>query len=266
MQPNRLATIALTFALVGAACSGSGGSDETGSGVVVPPTAASAAVSEQPAPLDRSESSAPSADDTDDTDDGARAAAAASVDDSGAATVADVAADRPLSPLADQIRSVGDIRFDPTADLADPGPRPVGLTIDGINVSDVPIRDVGVEPNGEMEIPGATEVGWYRWSPSPGREGSSVLAAHIAWNGRDGVFRNLDDLEVGDRFTVRYDDGTEREFEITEKGQYEKEELPFDRVFSKTGEPSVVLITCGGDFNRGLNSYQDNVVAYADPV
>ena len=37
-------------------------------------------------------------------------------------------------------------------------------------------------------------------------------------------------------------------------------------VFSKEGEPTLVLITCGGSFNRGLNSYDDNVVVYADPV
>ena len=62
------------------------------------------------------------------------------------------------------------------------------------------------------------------------------------------------------------DDGSEREFEITEKAQYDKEELPFDRVFSKTGEPSVVLITCGGNFNRALDSYDDNVVVIAIPT
>ena len=249
MKPNRLAAITLAFALVGAACSGGGGSDETGSGAVVLPTAAPAAT---PLPADES----------------VEDAVDRSVDEAAEAEAATepLERERQLSPLADQVRSVGDIRFDPTEALPDAGPRPVGLSIDGIDISDAPIRDVGVEPNGEMEIPGATEVGWYRWSPTPGAAGSSVLAAHIAFNGRDGVFRNLDDLEVGERFTVRYDDGSEREFEITEKAQYDKEELPFDRVFSKTGEPSVVLITCGGDFNRGLNSYEDNVVVYADPV
>lgn len=242
MKPNRLALITLAFALGGAACSGGGGSDETGSGTVVSSTTVPEAVLEE----------APTG------------TAAAERVERVEAERADT--ERKLSPLAEQVRSAGDIRYDPTVVVRDPGPRPVALTIDGIAISDAPIRDVGVEPNGEMEIPGATEVGWYRWSPSPGREGSSVLAAHIAFNGRDGVFRNLDDLEVGERFTVHYDDGTERDFEITEMGQYDKEELPFDRVFSKTGEPSVVLITCGGDFNRGLNSYEDNVVAYADPV
>lgn len=174
--------------------------------------------------------------------------------------------ERPLSPLAAQVVPAGSALFDLDAPLPASGPVPIGLTIDGIDIVDAPIVDVGVEPNGEMEIPGATEIGWYRWSPTPGADGSSVLAAHIAWNGRDGVFRDLDDLEVGARFTVHYDDGTARGFMAVEKAQYAKEELPFDRVCSKVGEPSLVLITCGGDFNRGLNSYDDNVVVYALPV
>lgn len=48
--------------------------------------------------------------------------------------------------------------------------------------------------------------------------------------------------------TVHFDDGSERSFEITETTQYGKKDLPFDRVFSKDGDPTVVLITCGGDF------------------
>ena len=45
-----------------------------------------------------------------------------------------------------------------------------------------------------------------------------------------------------------------------------KDELPVDRVFSKDGDPVLTLITCGGDFNRSLRSYSDNVVAYAEPI
>ena len=250
MKANRCLTITLVVALIGAACSGDGGVDETGMGVVVPASTA---------PTANPDGSAEPADDRHATED------SEGVD----ATALDFPAARgarQLSPLADQVRSVGDIRFDPTVEIPNPAPRPVGLSIEGIDVEDAPIRDVGVEPNGEMEIPGATEVGWYRWSPSPGRRGSSVLAAHIAFNGRDGVFRNLDELAVGDRFTVRYDDGSERDFEINATSQYAKTELPVEQDFDKDGSPSVVLITSGGDYNRSENSYEDNVVVYAEPI
>jgi LPXTG-site transpeptidase (sortase) family protein len=139
------------------------------------------------------------------------------------------------------------------------------MSFDAIGVGVAPVVDVGVEVDGEMEIPGATEVGWYRYGPVPGAEGSAVLAAHISWNGRDGVFRRLARAEPGQRFTVSFDDGAIAEYEVVAIRQYPKDQLP-DELFAATGEPQVVLVTCGGSFNRSLNSYDDNIVAYAVPV
>ena len=168
-----------------------------------------------------------------------------------------------FSDLTDRTQPLGSALLTP---LPDPAPAPVGLVVDSLGISSAAIVDVGVEPNGEMEIPGATEIGWYRFGPSPGEPGSAVLAAHIAFNGRDGVFRDLADIEVGDIVEVLFDDGSIDRFEITETAQYSKDELPVDRIFAKKGPSELTLITCGGDFNRSLRSYSDNVVAYAEPV
>lgn len=148
----------------------------------------------------------------------------------------------------------------------DDRPVPTSITIDGIGVAEAPVRDVGVRPDGEMEIPGASDVGWYRFNPTPGEVGSAVLAAHIQYNGKPGVFRYLGDVEVGDEVVVHFDDGSQTGFQVVELAQYDKEELPTDRVFAKDGEPILTLITCGGDFNRSLNSYEDNIVVYAVPI
>ncbi|MFT5203477.1 MAG: LPXTG-site transpeptidase (sortase) family protein [Candidatus Aldehydirespiratoraceae bacterium] len=168
------------------------------------------------------------------------------------------------SPLAELVQPAGNLLFDPLAVTS--APQPISVDIESIGVAAAGVRDVGVQANGEMEVPAASEVGWYRWSPSPGREGSAVLAAHIAYNGTDGVFRNLDDVDVGALVTIGYDDGSVRDFEIVEMSQYPKDELPFDQIFAKDGDPVVALITCGGTFNPTLRSYDDNVVAYAVPI
>ena len=171
----------------------------------------------------------------------------------------------PRSPLADSVVPLGSARYD-VEDHVDDRVVPTSISIEGIGVAEAPVIDVGVEENGDMEIPGADSVGWYRFNPSPGEPGSSVLAAHIAYNGNPGVFRYLADVQVGQRVVVAFDDGTESEFEIVELAQYDKQELPDERVFAKDGDPVLTLITCGGGFNRSLRSYEDNVVAYAVPV
>lgn len=170
-----------------------------------------------------------------------------------------------LSPLASLTRPLGSAAYDP-ADHVDAAPAPVALSIPVLGIEGAPIVDVGVAEDGELEIPGADAVGWYRFGPSPGEAGSAVLAAHIAFNRVPGVFRYLADTSVGDRFSVEFDDGSSQTFEIVEEAQYDKQELPFDRVFAKGGVPFVTLITCGGEFNRSLRSYEDNIVAYAVPV
>lgn len=155
--------------------------------------------------------------------------------------------------------------YDPSA-IPPPAPAPISVTIDGVPISDAPVVAVGVEPNGELEIPGATDVGWYRFGPTPKESGSAVFAAHIAFNGRNGVFRRLADVQPGAVVTVEYQDGSSSTHVVTEIAQYSKADLPLERVFSKTGDPVLTLITCGGAFNRTLNAYDDNVVVYAVPA
>ncbi|MCP3856371.1 MAG: class F sortase [Actinomycetia bacterium] len=171
----------------------------------------------------------------------------------------------PRSPSTSGEVPVGSARFD-AKDESEILAAPVNLRIGSLAI-EAPIVGVGVEANDELEVPGAAEVGWYEFGPRPGEEeGSAVLAAHVDYNGRPGVFFELRNLVVGDGLEVEFDDGTVRRFEVISLDQYAKDELPFDRVFARSGSPVLTLITCGGDFDSSARSYQDNVVVYAIPV
>jgi hypothetical protein len=80
------------------------------------------------------------------------------------------------------------------------------------------------------------------------------------------VFRHLSDVELKDLVVVSFDDGSEETYEVFELAQYGKTELPFGRVFSEDGPAVVTLISCGGVFDRGAGSYEDNIVVYARPL
>lgn len=154
------------------------------------------------------------------------------------------------------------------ADLRpDVGPTPVGLTIEKLGI-DAPVGEYGVDNQGRMDVPdNITEVGWYKFGPSPGEDGSAVLAAHVDLAGPGkGLFYDLDELEPGDMVTVSYSDGVAADFEVFARSTYLKTELPLDTIFSRTGQPVLTLVTCGGGFSRSANSYDSNVVVYAIPV
>jgi hypothetical protein len=165
---------------------------------------------------------------------------------------------QPLSPLAALVGERG------TALPPAPRTRPRSLTIESIELWG-PIRPVGLEPDGELEIPDETEIGWYQHGSAPGQPGATVLAAHVTWNDTVGPFFLLRDLEPGDRVDMELDDGSTRTYEVVERTMYDKDELP-DRIWSLTGDETLVMITCGGSFNPNIRRYRQNVVVYAVPV
>ncbi len=128
------------------------------------------------------------------------------------------------------------------------------------------VRAVGVEEDGELEVPDETEVGWYKYGSAPGLPGSTVLAAHVSWNREIGPFHQLGNLEPGAEVDVVADDGSTRVYKVVERAVYDKDELPVDRIWRTTGDETLVLITCGGSYNPNIRRYRQNIVIYAVPV
>jgi hypothetical protein len=147
------------------------------------------------------------------------------------------------------------------------GPQPVTVRIDPIGISG-PVTPVGVQAeSGELAVPPvAGVVGWYQYGPAPGESGSAVLAGHVDWHGALGVFFRLAKVEVGSVVTIGFGDGSTRAFQVVERRLVLKPELPVEEVFARSGPPSLVLVTCGGEFDRSRRRYRSNVVVVATPV
>lgn len=175
-------------------------------------------------------------------------------------SVAPVETSLPVSPLAARL---------PPRQLAIPDLEPVVAPAE-LWIGDLalwaPIVPVGFQPDGQLEIPDETHVGWYRFGASPGRAGSTVLAAHVSWNDTIGPFFELGRLEPGAIIKLQLTDRTTRRYQVIERAQYGKRELPAERIWTRDGDETLVLITCGGDFNGQLRRYTDNIVIYAVPV
>lgn len=162
----------------------------------------------------------------------------------------------------------GGLRQGTTTPAPEALPQPVGLRIDGIGV-DAPIDPYGVvAATGQMDVPeNVTDVAWYQFGPSPGEDGSAVLAAHVDLAGQGpGVFFELRSLVPGERVHVAYDDGSQRTFRVVARTVYTKDDLPVDVLFARQGPPVLTLITCGGAFSRADRRYDSNVVVYAVPL
>ena len=165
------------------------------------------------------------------------------------------------SPVARTSGSIADVMAARPA-----APTAISLPSIGVEAAVVP---VGVDPDGLMTVPeDVSTVGWYRFGPAPSAtEGSAVLAGHVddRVQGR-GAFFDLRAVEVGDVVTVTHDDGEESSWVVTGRRTFDKASLPVDDLYRRDGPRRLVLITCGGDFDRGARSYESNVVVVAEPA
>jgi LPXTG-site transpeptidase (sortase) family protein len=143
---------------------------------------------------------------------------------------------------------------------------PGRLIIPSIGVR-APVVPIGVEDDGEMEVPAdVRDVGWYRHGPAPGEPGATVIAGHVDSREQGaGAFFDLRKLKVGARVKVVDETGRTRHFDVVARRTYDKSRLPIDDLFAREGRSQLVLITCGGDFDTAARSYRSNVVVYAQP-
>lgn len=153
----------------------------------------------------------------------------------------------------------------PTASAPDPSP--ARLQVPALGVDSV-VDPVGVAPDGQMAIPEVVDrVGWYRFGPAPGGEGSAVLAGHVDDREQGlGALAPLRDAATGTEIVVTDAEGTTTRWRVVSRELITKQVLPLDRLFARTGPPRLTLITCGGPFLPEYSSYRDNVVVVAELI
>jgi hypothetical protein len=146
---------------------------------------------------------------------------------------------------------------------------PVRLAIPAIGV-DTTVQQLGLDPDGSVQVPPLgrdSHAGWYKYSPTPGELGPSVVLGHIdsAAYG-PGVFFRLGDLRQRDRISITLADHTVAVFEVERVVEYRKAQFPTLAVYGNTDHAALRLITCGGTFDPSRHSYESNIVAYATLV
>jgi hypothetical protein len=132
-----------------------------------------------------------------------------------------------------------------------------------------PVVPVGLHPDGALVIPEDVRiVGWWTGGSEAGEAfGSVVVAGHVDSAAQGiGVFAALRRLTPGQ--VVELDGGGHQlRYRITSATRVPQAEISSRAgIFSVDGEPRLVLVTCGGPFDRQRHRYQDNLVVVAVPL
>jgi sortase (surface protein transpeptidase) len=153
----------------------------------------------------------------------------------------------------------------PTAAIA---PLPLGVVPARVALPaiglDEPLIDLGIAPDGSMEVPSDyDDVGWFTGGGRPGGRGPLVIAGHVDSPTGIAVFMRLRDLVPGDAVDITDAEGAVHRYVVTETADYPKSAFPTARVFGAVSRDELRLITCGGVYDRAVDSYVDNRVVYA---
>jgi hypothetical protein len=152
--------------------------------------------------------------------------------------------------------------------LAGNGTAPARLAIPRLHVG-THVSATGLASDGRsLDLPqSAIPVVWWAYGARPGAaQGTLLIAGHISWAGRAGTLGRIGTLHVGDPVSVTRIDGTVVHYRVTGRREVAKMSLGQLGVFSTTGPPRLILITCGGRYDASRHSYADNVVVQAVPV
>ncbi|MGD8200524.1 class F sortase [Ornithinimicrobium sp. W1679] len=105
----------------------------------------------------------------------------------------------------------------------------------------------GLAPDGTIN-PGRNEIIWFTGNGRvrPGDVGTSVVAAHVTWEGAPDAFAQLPSVGAGDVVEVGYADGSTRSFTVTSTSAVDKDALA--RSLTVWGGhpdvPRLAIITC----------------------
>ena len=144
-----------------------------------------------------------------------------------------------------------------------PRSAPIRVIIPAIGVDSGLVR-LGLNRNGTLQVPrNGFPAGWFTGAPTPGEKGPAIIAGHVHWAGRAGVFARLARLERGDTITVTRQDRSTALFRVSRVQQYPKATFPSAAVYGDIDHPGLRLITCGG-LDTVSAKYEANLVVFAD--
>jgi sortase (surface protein transpeptidase) len=150
------------------------------------------------------------------------------------------------------------------------GVAPIALKVDSVGV-DAPI-ELGAVTDGVMMDPsGPWVVSWYEPLGKVGEGGNVVMAGHVDyWNVGPAVFWDVRYLPEGEVITVVGEDGKNYEYAVEWTTSYLADQLTpeviQEDIVGDTGEETLTLITCGGEFDPATGEYNERWVVRANLI
>lgn len=144
---------------------------------------------------------------------------------------------------------------------------PKKIRIDSLAV-DAFVQKAGVDQNNQVAVPNNVHLAsWFANSVKPGNLGLAIIDGHVSGKTTDGVFKNLKKLTKDQTFSIELGSGKTLQYKVLETVELKESEAA-NYLFSQkpTVKSQLNLITCGGNFNRAANQYENRIIVAAELV
>jgi len=143
---------------------------------------------------------------------------------------------------------------------------PVRVDIPAIGVHSR-LLHLGITAAGAIAVPSlrtsASLAAWYKYSPTPGQIGTSIIEGHVDNLQGPAVFYRLGALRPGNTIDVTLADGVTAVFRVTGVREFLKTGFPASTVYGQARYAALRLITCGGAFDYSTGHYLSSTVVFA---
>ncbi len=138
--------------------------------------------------------------------------------------------------------------------------KPRFLSIESLGIDRARVMEVSLNNEGRLLVPNNVfDVGWYKASGKAGEGGTILIDGHNGGPNVEGVFKHLDQLEIGAIITIERGDGKFFNYRVVENEEVALNEA--DSKMSKmlvspeSGKESLSLITCSGTWSWLQQTY-----------
>ena len=148
---------------------------------------------------------------------------------------------------------------------------PIELQVDSIGL-DAPIENGSIVDGVMLDPSGPWVVTWYSQLGKVGQGGNVVMAGHVDyWDTGPAIFWSVPNLQPGDVLRVIGENGETIEYAVEWSQLFNvatelTPEVIQNQVVGDTGQESLTLITCGGEFDAAAGEYLYRHVIRANKI
>ncbi len=142
---------------------------------------------------------------------------------------------------------------------------PVLLRVPSVNLVAEFENPLGLNEDGTVQVPESfNKVARYKYTPTPGETGPSVILGHVDSLDGPAVFHPLIQIRKGEIIEITREDGTIVIFEVYETEVVKQDNFPNTKVYESVPNAEIRLITCTGVYDRNIRRYSHNLIVYGE--